>query len=424
MDFTVKNPRGLKVLCSIWGPKHLRGAGDEDENEEAMPCVVYMHGNSSARVEAVAEIRSVLSIGARLLAFDFSGSGLSEGEYVSLGYFEKDDLQSVVEHLRSDKTMPTSTIALWGRSMGASTALMHGQRDPSIAGMVLDSPFSDLTVLAEELVETGRRQGIFAPGFVVSLAIRFVRSSIQEKAKFDIREISPISHVDKSFIPALFVAAEGDTFINPTHSENLSKKYAGDNQLKKVRGDHNSQRDAAFKEAAIRFLINVLQINPSTVDLDTQNYNSLPWHSNQRGMMMIGASELGATELDLDELLLMNAISLSLRESGGGGAMVAATTSPAQEFGMTNSRQQQLQSTINNAFAFGSTPGNSSGSSSSGSSSSSDSSSGSAISDGEMNRTKPTIKITQGEAQWDCTVCTLINDANVSVCAMCDTPRP
>lgn len=28
-------------------------------------------------------------------------------------------------------------IGLWGRSMGAVTALLHGDRDPSIAGMVV-----------------------------------------------------------------------------------------------------------------------------------------------------------------------------------------------------------------------------------------------------------------------------------------------
>jgi len=33
---------------------------------------------------------------------------------------------------------------MWGRSMGAATALLHANRDPSIAGMVLDSAFADL----------------------------------------------------------------------------------------------------------------------------------------------------------------------------------------------------------------------------------------------------------------------------------------
>ncbi len=41
-----------------------------------------------------------------------------------------------------------SAIALWGRSMGAATALLHSHRDPTIACIVLDSPFADLRQLA------------------------------------------------------------------------------------------------------------------------------------------------------------------------------------------------------------------------------------------------------------------------------------
>jgi hypothetical protein len=58
--------------------------------------------------------------------------------------------------------------------MGAATALLHGHRDPSIAGMVLDSPFTNLKRLSEELVENN----VKIPGFLVSLAMKMVRSSI------------------------------------------------------------------------------------------------------------------------------------------------------------------------------------------------------------------------------------------------------
>jgi hypothetical protein len=40
--------------------------------------------------------------------------------------------------------------------MGAATALLHTHRDPSIAAMVLDSPFADLKQLCMELVEMGK----------------------------------------------------------------------------------------------------------------------------------------------------------------------------------------------------------------------------------------------------------------------------
>ena len=34
-----------------------------------------------------------------VFAFDFAGSGLSEGEYISLGWYEREDVQTVTEHL-------------------------------------------------------------------------------------------------------------------------------------------------------------------------------------------------------------------------------------------------------------------------------------------------------------------------------------
>lgn len=226
IDFTLVNPRGLKLVCSHWIPKA--------RVNPILPCVVYMHGNSSARLEALSIIQQVLSLGITLLSFDFSGSGMSDGEFVSLGYFEREDLKCVIEYLRDTGT--TSTIALWGRSMGAATALLHGERDPSIAGMVIDSAFASLEILAEEMVDKGRSQGLFAPGFIVSMAIRFIRSTVLKKAQFDIKLLSPVSHANSCYIPALFIAANGDGFIMPSHSKKIYDVYAGDKNIILVDG--------------------------------------------------------------------------------------------------------------------------------------------------------------------------------------------
>ena len=103
--------------------------------------------------------------------------------------------------------------------MGASTALLHGDRDPSIAGIVLDSPFSDLKVLCEELVDMYVNFKI--PRWVVGIALGMVRSSISQNANFDIYDLAPIEHVKNTFIPALFTAAYNDTFIRPHHAKEL-----------------------------------------------------------------------------------------------------------------------------------------------------------------------------------------------------------
>lgn len=268
-DFTLKTKRGMTLQCSHWEPV--------DRTSDRIPCVIYMHGNSSARVEVLPQLSYLLSLGVAVFSFDFAGSGQSDGKYVSLGYYEREDLMCVIAHLRN--TNVVSTIALWGRSMGAATAMMHGDRDPSIACMILDSSFADLTQLASEMVEKGREQGIVVPQFVVNIAIRMIRNSIKKNANFDIKHISPIAHADKCFIPALFVAGEHDDFINPKHSRQIHDRYAGDKNIILVEGDHNSPRPKFMFDSASIFLQTCLQI-PQSWNLNVHpgmNLMAPPW---------------------------------------------------------------------------------------------------------------------------------------------------
>jgi hypothetical protein len=51
---------------------------------------------------------------------------------------------------------------------------MHAERDPSIAGMVVDSAMTSLKTLAREVCE----QHVNLPNFVLSGALSMVRSSV------------------------------------------------------------------------------------------------------------------------------------------------------------------------------------------------------------------------------------------------------
>lgn len=94
-DFTLTNNRDLKLYCSYWEPY------DEEREVERLPCVVYLHGNSSSRAEAATEVKILLPMNVTLFAFDFAGCGRSEGEYISLGWYEREDVECVIEYLRS-----------------------------------------------------------------------------------------------------------------------------------------------------------------------------------------------------------------------------------------------------------------------------------------------------------------------------------
>lgn len=339
-DFTLKTKRGLNLQCSHWEPV--------ERTSDRIPVVIYMHGNSSARVEVIPQLSYLLSLGLAVFSFDFAGSGKSDGEYVSLGYYEREDLMCVIAHLRA--TNVVSTIALWGRSMGAATALMHGDRDPSIACMILDSSFADLTQLAEEMVEKGREQGINVPNFVVSVAIRMIQSSVKKQAHFNIKHISPIAHADKCFIPALFVAGEHDDFINKRHSEAIHARYAGDKNLIIVEGDHNSPRPKFMFDSVSIFLQTCLQI-PNAWALRVHpgmNLMAPPWYFPGAGTNpKVGLSSGKVTSPSRSggsAQVVGNGTANGSDNSGDAAAAMA--TEEGEEMGMTLERQREIQASL------------------------------------------------------------------------------
>lgn len=268
-DFELINQRGHTLQCSHFIQKEYWESG------EKQPCVIYCHGNSGCRLDSLDCVRSLLPMNITILAFDFSGSGLSGGEYVSLGFYEKDDLATVVKHLR--ETGKISTIGLWGRSMGAVTSILYAKEDPSIAGMVLDSPFSSLYRVAEELVQSTVQK---VPKLMISLALKMIRSSIKKRAQFDIKDLDITNITSQVFIPALFAHGKEDSFVRPHHSEILHKNYQGDKNIILVDGDHNSDRPHDFKDSVFIFFVNTLKPNlPQNQLNNTANLFSNPLKS-------------------------------------------------------------------------------------------------------------------------------------------------
>lgn len=382
-DFTVVNNRRQRLHCSVWEPEASQRPAAQ------LPLVIYAHGNSSCRVGALENLQVVLSEGACYLAFDCAGSGMSDGEHVTLGHFEKDDLAAVIDHVRAEGK--TTTIAVWGRSMGAATALLHSHRDPSIAGIILDSPFSDLQALCIEIVEMGKSStGYKVPGFLVSAALRIVRSSVLKRTTLvvpadadaetdtvamaaaaagdsprsqaaavsvatsgrqrgpplvfpglDILALKPIKDVGSAFIPALFIAGDQDDFIRCDHSKQLHAAYAGDKNLLIVPGGtHNSFRPQYVQDSAAIFIRTVLQV-PEALSLPAPNplmgflsQLAQPVDSRQRALSARRTSRGAPTARDADgseeEQLIQQALLLSLAEASNSQSAVTGDSAPAR----------------------------------------------------------------------------------------------
>jgi len=245
-DFKVQGCRGGYLHCSQYFPRR----DWESEALRKCPVVVYLHGNSSNRLEAATLLGPLLQEGISLFCFDSAGCGLSDGEYVSLGWHERDDLAAVLQHLRQSPFC--GPIGLWGRSMGAVTVLMHADRDQSLGAICLDSPFVTLRQLIEDLAKS-MRIVCPLPYLFVAAAHQVIRMRVRALADFDVDDVVPLEHAKRSYVPAIFMHGGRDTFISPKHSREIYDAYLGDKEYHTIDGDHNSERSYKDISRAVDF---------------------------------------------------------------------------------------------------------------------------------------------------------------------------
>ncbi len=116
VDFELPNKSGMTLQCSFYDISSI-------DASKQIPCVVFLHCNSGSRLDAKPLIDILIPMGIALATFDFSGSGISQGELITLGFNEVEDVEVMMTFLRNIGRIDCKRICLWGRSMGAVTAL-------------------------------------------------------------------------------------------------------------------------------------------------------------------------------------------------------------------------------------------------------------------------------------------------------------
>ena len=254
-DYDLINKRGLLIKLSFLEEEL------ESRQSYLMPVVIYLHGNSSSRVEGLRNAPELLKLGINFVVFDFSGCGQSEGEYISLGWYEKDDLKLVIDFLQ--KLPGVGKIGLWGRSMGAATILFYAHSDKRIKAICLDSPFGDFKSLAKDLC----LKHITLPDFVLTTAMNFVEKTIKEKCGLSFEKLQPQLYASKTKIPAFFLHAISDELISSEQTLKIVEKYGGEHFINIVEGGHNSLRQKYVIEKIVKFFFNYLYKEDNIKDI-------------------------------------------------------------------------------------------------------------------------------------------------------------
>ena len=264
-DFELISHQGFKMKSSLIEPLPTY------RPSKKMPVVIYLHGNASSRLEGLNTLNILLPHNINLFIVDLPGCGYSEGEYISLGYYESYDVGIIVDFLENLPSV--SNIGIWGRSMGASTGLIYAHRDKRIKALCLDSPFANFCRLARELT----KQYISLPDFLINGVLKIIGNTIEDKIGIDIFKLNPIEEAENTFQPALFIHAINDKLINVQHAMDIFNIYGGEKSLKCSEvGGHNSKRPKRLTQEIGNFFENYLNNDINEFDrCDDKIYSNI-----------------------------------------------------------------------------------------------------------------------------------------------------
>jgi len=129
--FSTRTSDGIKLSGVVQYPE------DTDANNGVF---IILHGYTSCRRAPyiVSLANKLVKAGYTVVTFDFRAHGESGGNISTIGFSETKDAEAIISYVRENVG---SKIYLIGFSMGASVAIIVGNKVDNVLGIVADSPY-------------------------------------------------------------------------------------------------------------------------------------------------------------------------------------------------------------------------------------------------------------------------------------------
>ena len=214
------------------------------------PFLIFVHGINSQRTNSRATelaARLVKESGYNVLMFDLRAHGVSEGDRVTAGQLERFDVLGAYDFVLGRGARP-GRIGLIGQSYGAGIAIMAASKEPGIAAIVADSPFSSVEDKAAR--EVAIRTPM--PEWSVSLLKPAVRLFASLLYGIHLSDLSPEHDVSKLSYPILVIHGEADSRTPVSQGRRVYAAAPAGSELWTPPGVEHTQAFSTFPDEYVR----------------------------------------------------------------------------------------------------------------------------------------------------------------------------
>lgn len=303
--------------------------------------VVVHSGYRDTQNSNLTHVKMFSDMGYNVLIPDTRSHGDSEGDYITFGYYEQQDLTGWIDQevqLRNDQE-----IILFGLSMGASTTMLsQATPHPSVAAYIEDCGYYSVEQQFHDIL------GLFTQFFKYIPLVKdydweakedqLIYKLNEEKTKpilqMDLYTVNPVDSVSKTGVPKLFIHGDADWFVPTVAQEVLYNHAAGYKERLTIAGAGHGQSiytDEALYTATVQSFLttveNMTTKNPVIAPdsnllrnptLETSATNVTDWKTSTDGQTFTSGAltKNGFGEFVLKKTLLLDAVTM-LRTNEG-----------------------------------------------------------------------------------------------------------
>lgn len=201
-DFIVNSFDGYEIHSSL-----LRFSDNDSSGQESKKLVVIAHGYVGNRYTSMAYAKVFLELGFNCVIFDERNHGENKKSFTSMGYYEEQDVRSVL-NASLDILGKQDVIGLLGISMGAASVLMAAPKIENLNFLVSDSAFSSLYGLINHRMQRFK-------SFHLYHTLTFCNWFVKLFYGYSMKNISPNNSVQqlKEDLSVLFIHSQADKVV-------------------------------------------------------------------------------------------------------------------------------------------------------------------------------------------------------------------
>ncbi|MBI5215757.1 MAG: alpha/beta fold hydrolase [Ignavibacteriae bacterium] len=213
------------------------------KSPNARGTIIYLHGVADCKMDGIRFAKLMHENRYNVFLYDSRRHGDSEGEFCTYGYFEKLDLEKVIEYLHTRTDVQLGKIALFGTSMGAAVAIQTAAIDKRIAAVIAENSFATLRTIFDDYQKR-----------MVRLPFHYLRNIVIKRselmAKFKANDVSPLESLKNIRIPFLFIYGTEDHLINHQYTIKL---YNNANQPKELFPIEGAKHNDTWQVAGAKY---------------------------------------------------------------------------------------------------------------------------------------------------------------------------